>query len=217
MEKKREDYFRMEVKDGIATIWLHIKNEKMNVVSPPDRFFNEVFTELANNDEIKAGILMSDRDDFIAGADIKAFKAEKKGDFMPTIEEGHRCLNALEQSKKPVIAAIHGTAYGLGTELSLACSGRICSDDPRTKFALPEVKLGLLPGGGGTQRLPRLVGLQKSLDMMLTERIFMPDVMRMGLVDAVVNRNKLQVAATRLALKIIKNGSLNARKQSLFN
>ena len=87
MEKKREDYFRMEVSDGIATIWLHIKNEKMNVVSPDlIGFFNEVFTELANNDEIKAGILMSDRDDFIAGADIKALKAEKKGDFMPTIE-----------------------------------------------------------------------------------------------------------------------------------
>ncbi len=221
MEKKREDYFRMEVKDGIATIWLHIKNEKMNVVSPDlIGFFNEVFTELANNDEIKAGILMSDRDDFIAGADIKAFKAEKKGDFMPTIEEGHRCLNALEQSKKPVIAAIHGTAYGLGTELSLACAGRICSDDPRTKFALPEVKLGLLPGGGGTQRLPRLVGLQKSLDMMLTgKNIYARQAKRMGLVDAVVNRNKLQVAATRLALKIIKNGGSleRKRKQSLFN
>ena len=78
MQKNRDDYFRMEIKDGIATIWLHIKKEKMNVVSPDlIEFFIEVFEELSTNDEIKAGILMSDRDDFIAGADIKAFKAEK--------------------------------------------------------------------------------------------------------------------------------------------
>ena len=221
MQKNRDDYFRMEIKDGIATIWLHIKKEKMNVVSPDlIEFFIEVFEELSTNDEIKAGILMSDRDDFIAGADIKAFKAEKKGDFVPTLKLGHECLNAMENSKKPIVVAIHGTAYGLGTELSLACHGRICSDDPKTKFALPEVKLGLLPGGGGTQRLPRLVGLQKSLDMMLTgKNIYARQAKRMGLVDEVVNRNKLHVAAVKLVKKIISNGGQleRKRKQSILN
>lgn len=211
----RDDFFKLEKKDGIATITLHIKHEKMNVVSPElIHFFDEVFNELANDDTIRAGVLISDRDDFIAGADIKAFKAEKKGDFMPFLEKGHESLNALERAKKPVIAAIHGTAYGLGTELSLACHGRVCSDDSRTKFALPEVKLGLLPGGGGTQRLPRLVGLQKSLDMMLTgKNIYARQARKMGLVDEVVNRNKLHKAAVALADKIIRNGGKLERKR----
>ena len=72
-------------------------------------------------------------------------------------------LQAIQDSKKPIVAAIHGTCYGLGTEISLACHARICTDDTKTKMALPEVKLGLLPGAGGTQRLPRLVGLAKSV------------------------------------------------------
>ncbi|MFT7614728.1 MAG: 3-hydroxyacyl-CoA dehydrogenase/enoyl-CoA hydratase/3-hydroxybutyryl-CoA epimerase [Parvicellaceae bacterium] len=211
----REDFFRLEKKDGIATIWLHIKHEKMNVVSPAlIEYFDDVFNEIANDDSIRAGIVISDRPDFIAGADIKAFKAEKKGDFLPLLEHGHKSLNALENAKKPVIAAIHGTAYGLGTELSLACHGRICSDDRKTKFALPEVKLGLLPGGGGTQRLPRLVGLQKSLDMMLTgKNIFARQAKRIGLVDEIVNKNKLHIAAVKLADKIIKNGGKLERKR----
>ena len=204
----REDFYRIEKKNGIATIWVHIKKEKMNIVSPDlIQYFDEIYTELNDDDTVRAGVLISDRKDFIAGADIKAFKAEKKGDFTPTLKKGHLCLNALENAKKPIIAAIHGTAYGFGTELSLACHGRVCSDDPKTKFGLPEVKLGLLPGGGGTQRLPRLVGLQKSLDMMLTgKNIFARQAKKMGLVDVVVNRNKLHTAAVALADQIIKNG-----------
>ncbi len=217
----RDDFFRIEKRDGIAIITLHIKHEKMNVVSPElISFFDDVFSDLAGDGSIRAAVLTSDREDFIAGADIKAFKADKKGDFMPTLEKGHAILNLVEQSAKPVIAAVHGTAYGLGTELSLACHARVCSDDSRTKFALPEVKLGLLPGGGGTQRLPRLVGLQKSLDMMLTgKNIYARQAKKIGLVDEIVNRNKLEIAAIRLADKVIKNnGKLERkRKRSLID
>ena len=95
--------------------------------------------------------------------------------------------------------------------MSLACHGRVCSDDPRTKLALPEVKLGLLPGGGGTQRLPQLVGLQKALDMMLTgKNIYPRQAKKMGLVDEVVNKNKLHLAAKKLLTNIIiENFTIN--------
>lgn len=213
----RDDFFRIEKKDGIATVWIHVKQEKVNVISPDlINFFDDVFTDLANDSSIKAGILMSDRPDFIAGADIKAFKAEQKGDFLPTLIKGHNSLNALEQSKKPVICAISGTCFGLGTEIALACHGRVVSDDPKTKLALPEVKLGLLPGGGGTQRLPRLVGLQKSLDIMLTgKNIYAYQAKKIGLADVVVNKNKLHTAAVALAEKIIENGGVLPRKRKI--
>lgn len=217
----RDDFFRIEKKDGIATIYIHVKSESVNIISPDlIEHFDAVFNELASDPEIKGGILMSDRPDFIAGADIKAFKADKKGDFLPTLEKGHASLDAIENSKKPIVVAIDGTCYGLGTEISLACHGRICSDNPKTKIALPEVKLGLLPGGGGTQRLPKLVGLQKSLDIMLTgKNIYARQAKKMGLVDEVVNRNKLHSAATRMVEKLIKsNGHLERKtKKKLFD
>lgn len=212
-----EDFFRIEKKEGIATVWINVKHEKVNVISPDlINFFDEVFIELEKDSSIKAGILISDRPDFIAGADIKAFKADKKGDFLPTLTKGHNSLNKLENSKKPIICAINGTCFGLGTEIALACHGRIVSDDPKTKLALPEVKLGLLPGGGGTQRLPRLVGLQKSLDMMLTgKNIFARQAIKIGLADVIVNKNKLHIAAVALAQEIIKNGGKLNRKRKI--
>ena len=216
----QNDFFNIEIEDGIATIWLDFKKEKMNIVSP-DLIgnFNEVFELLNNDASIKGGIIISAKPDFIAGADIKSFNAEKEGDFQEISKKGHQILNVIEHNKKPIVAAIHGTCYGLGTEISLACHGRICSDDPRTKLALPEVKLGLLPGGGGTQRLPRLVGLQKSLDMMLTgKNIYPKQAKRMGLVDEVVNKNKLQRAAIKMVNSIVEKGPLQRKvKKSLFN
>ena len=90
--------------------------------------------------------------------------------------------------------------------MSLACHARICSDDPKTKLALPEVKIGLLPGGGGTQRLPKLIGLQKSLDMMLTgKNIYPRQAKKIGLVDLVVNKNKLHAAALKMVHQLIVN------------
>ncbi|MBM77984.1 MAG: multifunctional fatty acid oxidation complex subunit alpha [Crocinitomicaceae bacterium] len=214
------DFFRLEIKNGIATIWIDSQKDKMNIVSPSLMGdFDQIFNEVASNEEIKGAILISAKKDFIAGADIKSFTGEKVGDFQPTSREGHSMLNLIQQSKKPIISAINGTCYGLGTEISLACHGRICSDDPRTKIALPEVKLGLLPGAGGTQRLPRLVGLQKSLDIMLTgKNIFPYPAKKMGLVDEVVNKSKLHKAAEAMIEKIITKGPLKRKvKKSLFN
>ncbi|MGB1247527.1 MAG: 3-hydroxyacyl-CoA dehydrogenase NAD-binding domain-containing protein [Chitinophagales bacterium] len=203
---RREDVLKLIVENGIATIWLDHKIEKMNVVSPDMMgILDAVFEELKTDDEIKGAVIISGKKDFIAGADIKAFSIEKKGDFRPIQEKGHQGLLELEMGKKPVVAAVHGTAYGLGTELSLACHAIICSDHSSTKFALPEVKLGLLPGGGGTQRLPRRVGLQKAMDMMLTgKNIYASQAKKMGLVDEVVDKNKLHSAAVQLCQRMVE-------------
>lgn len=202
---KQEDILKLDVQNGIATIWLDHQFEKMNVVSPDVMgVLDEVFDKLKNDDAIKGAVIISAKKDFIAGADIKSFNIKKKGDFRPIQAKGHQGLLDLEKGKKPVVAAVHGTAFGLGTELSLACHAIICSNDPSTKFALPEVKLGLLPGGGGTQRLPRRVGLQKALDMMLTgKNIFAVPAKKMGLVDEITDKNKLHSAAVQLCQKMI--------------
>ena len=203
----KTDLFRLEIEKGIATIWIDSQKDKMNIVSPSlIGDFENVFEEVANNKDVLGAVLISGKKDFIAGADIKSFKGEKVGDFQPFSRKGHELLQKIEDSKKPIVSAIHGTCYGLGVELSLACNSRVCSNDSKTKLALPEVKLGLLPGGGGTQRLPRLVGLQASLDMMLTgKNIFPSKAKRIGLVDEVVHQSKLHKAAKKIVLSIIKN------------
>ena len=199
------DYLTIEKKDGIATIWLDVKHEKMNVISPSlMKILGEVFDDLNKDDEVKGVVIISGKKDFLAGADIKSFAIEKPGDFRPIQAKGLEMLEDLEKGNKPVVAAIHGTGFGLGTELPLACHARVASNHPSTKMGLPEVKLGILPGGGGTQRLPRLVGIQTALDMMLTGKsIFAYRVKEMGLVDELTDKNKLHQAATMIAKRLI--------------
>ena len=214
----KSDLFRLEIDEGIATIWIDSQKDKMNIVSPSlIGDFENVFKEIETNDGIIGAILISAKKDFIAGADIKSFKGEKVGDFQPFSRKGHELLQKIEDSKKPIVSAIHGTCYGLGVELSLACNARVCSNDSKTKLALPEVKLGLLPGGGGTQRLPRLVGLQASLDMMLTgKNIFPFKAKRIGLVDEVVHQSKLHKAAKKIVISIIKNNFQRKKVKKSF-
>lgn len=212
-----EDFITIEKKDGIATIWMDYKKEKMNVVSPPIiQIFGEVFNEIEQDDKIKAAVLISRKKDFIAGADIKSFAIEKPGDFRPFQEIGHQSLARLEKSKKPVVAAIQGACLGLGLEVALACHARVAANDPDTKFALPEVRLGILPGGGGTQRLPRRVGIQKALDMMLTGKNIYPyQAKKMGLVDELTHRDKLHRAAIIIAQKLLKKPLERKNKKKL--
>ncbi|MDB5228779.1 MAG: fatty-acid oxidation protein subunit alpha [Bacteroidota bacterium] len=204
---KREDYIAIEKNpNGVCTIWMDQKNEKINKIGPDlIGLFEEVFAELDTDDSIKAFVLSSKKKDFIAGADIEAFqKVQNPGDWKPIAQKGHQILNNIEKSKKPIVAAIHGNCLGAGLEIALACQGRISSNDKSTKMALPEVKLGLLPGGGGTQRLPRLIGLQAALDMMLTgKNVFSYPALKMGLVDKVVHVTSLQKAAQKMSLELV--------------
>lgn len=193
--------------NGVAIVWLDQPNEKINKVSLEFvEGIDKLFQDLENDPAVKAAVIISKKKDWIAGADIDMFgKVKQKGDFIQFTRDGHVSLNKLEKGKKPVVAAINGACLGAGTEIALACHGRIVSDDKSTHFALPEVMLGLLPGGGGTQRLPRLIGIQKALDMMLTgKKIYGKKAKSIGLADKVTSKEHLLNAAIDFALQLTK-------------
>jgi fatty acid oxidation complex alpha subunit FadJ len=195
-------YYEIENRGGIAIIWLDQEGEKINKVSPAViDAFGPLIDQLEKDSSVIAAVMMSRKKDFIAGADIDAFAHVKRaGDWSPISRQGHALLMRMERSRKPIVAAINGACLGAGTEIALACTARIASDDPKTHIGLPEIKLGLLPGGGGTQRLPRLIGIQKALDMMLTgKNIFARKAKSIGLVDRIATKDALLDAAIHFA------------------
>ena len=187
--------------DGIAVISIDLPGEAQNVLKM--EFIEElepVVEQIKTDSSIKGLIIKSGKEgSFIAGADITMFgKVDTADDAEQLSTTGHKFFNALEKLDKPVVAAIHGACLGGGLELALSCSGRVISDSPKTKLGLPEVQLGVLPGGGGTQRLPRLIGIAPSLDMMLTgKQLFPKQAKKLGLVDEVVPEANLMKAARK--------------------
>ena len=137
---------------------------------------------------------------FIAGADLHEFEGyARSGTIQDTLENGQRVLQRLSELTCPTVAAIHGYCMGGGTELALACRWRVASRDPSTRIALPEIKLGIFPGWGGSARLPRLVGAPAAMDLMLTGRSVSAESARhMGLVDRVTSPELLVQAAKEL-------------------
>ena len=161
----------VEVDNGIAVVTLDVPGAPVNTLN---RAVVEEFGELLDRVEkdlgIRAMVLMSGKPDgFIAGADIEQFlelRSAREAELMS--RAGQMMMNRVEQSRAPFVAAIHGACLGGGLETVLACAYRIGTDHPRTMLAAPEVMLGLIPGAGGTQRLPRRIGLRAALDMILT-------------------------------------------------
>jgi enoyl-CoA hydratase len=144
---------------------------------------------------------------FIAGADINELAVLDPRGAEEISRLGQRVLDALELAPKPVIAAVNGYAFGGGCELALACHMRLASEN--AVLGLPEVGLGIIPGYGGTQRLPRLVGTGLAFELMLTgRRVNADEAERIGLVNRVVPREQLLAEAEKLALAILKNGPL---------
>ncbi|MFW2387145.1 MAG: fatty acid oxidation complex subunit alpha FadJ [Polyangiales bacterium] len=195
--------------DGVAIIRMDIPGEPMNTLK--SNFidtFTEVYDAVENDADVKAIVFTSGKkDSFIAGADITMLEAvETAEDGERLALEGHKVMNRIENFPKPVVAAIHGVALGGGLETALACHARVASDNKKTQLGLPEAQLGLLPGGGGTQRLPRQVGVQPALDMMLTgKQIPAKKALKMGLVDDVVPESILIETAAELALSRVGN------------
>jgi 3-hydroxyacyl-CoA dehydrogenase/enoyl-CoA hydratase/3-hydroxybutyryl-CoA epimerase len=142
-------------------------------------------------------------DNFIAGADINMIaRCHSAQEAEALARQGQQIMAEIHGLSIPVIAAIHGACLGGGLELALACHGRVCSDDDKTRLGLPEVQLGLLPGSGGTQRLPRLIGVSGALEMILTGKQLRPrQALKAGLVDEVVPQTILLQTAIELALK----------------
>ena len=184
--------FSAQADNGIITVTIDQADRKMNVIGDG---FNDAFAALTdafvNDQEIKGLILTSAKSTFVVGADIDQLATiETAEQAFDLVEDLKASLRKLETSGKPVVAAITGTALGGGLELSLACHYRIAIDSPKTKLGLPEVKLGLLPGGGGTQRLPRLVGIQKALELMTQGKELRPQqALEIGLIDDVAHDN----------------------------
>ncbi|GAA0709068.1 3-hydroxyacyl-CoA dehydrogenase NAD-binding domain-containing protein [Dokdonella soli] len=137
---------------------------------------------------------------FVAGADLKEFESfEKTGTVLDALENGQRVFQKLSRLPCPTVAAIHGYCMGGGTEMALACRYRVASRDPSTRIALPEIKLGIFPGWGGSARLPRLIGAPAALEMMLTGRnASAANAKAIGLVDALTSPELLVDAAKEL-------------------
>ncbi len=222
--------------DGMFFVGFDYFDKSVNVLDEDVmRQFEEIRANFDSNSSAKAMILASlKRGNFIAGADVEKLAHVRSESDRIALEEllteAHLTLHRMEKSKKPIIAAIEGACMGGGLEIALACHARIASTDEKTVFALPEVKLGIIPGFGGTQRLPRLVGLGQALLMMITGKSIYPRAaLKMGIVDDLVDsvssdertidgitREKLLRVATERATSILRNG-MPKRKQRLFS
>ena len=165
--------FTLTIDDNrVAWLAIDVPNEKMNTLQAEfAEQMQAIFEQLEQKrSDIKGLIIHSLKpDNFIAGADVRMLDACQSAQEAETLAiQGQEMFNRLSSLPFTVVAAIHGPCLGGGLELALACDYRVCSDSDGTRLGLPEVQLGLLPGSGGTQRLPRLVGLIDSLDVMVT-------------------------------------------------
>src|SRR5262249_50289827 len=163
--------------------------------------FERLLAGIQKDDAVRAMVFTSAKPDaFVAGAKIDFLQTLKTASEATAVARlAQAGFNRLDAFPKPVVAAIHGSCLGGGLEWALACDYRIASDSPQTALGQPEVQLGLIPGGGGTQRLPRLIGTPTALDLILTGKTVRPSkARRLGLVDEVVPRPiLLQVAIQR--------------------
>ena len=183
-------------KDGNISI-ITLNSPPVNALSAPVREgLHKGISEARNDKETEAIVIICEGRTFIAGADISEFGKEPKGPSLFEVQE------FIEDSDKPVIAAIHGTALGGGLEVALTCHYRIAV--PSAKCGLPEVNLGLLPGAGGTQRLPRVVGVEKALQMVTSgQHVPAKQCLEMGLVDEISNEDNLRQDSISFAKKIV--------------
>jgi 3-hydroxyacyl-CoA dehydrogenase/enoyl-CoA hydratase/carnithine racemase len=207
----KTDYktIKVEVKEGVAIIRLN--NPPVNQLSKP--FVEEMKDALISaygDNEVKAVILTGTEKNFIAGADITEIQKVKDRSFiLPLVEENNRFLNSIEQGPKPVIAAINGNCLGGGLEIAMASHYRIAAKG--IQVGQPEVQIGLIPGAGGTQRLPRLVGLPDALKMIATgQPISSEEGLEKGCLDEVVPLESLLEKALEVAKRFI-SGELNHR------
>ena len=197
------------VQDGVAIVTLN-RPEAMNSIDPESsEQLLEIWDEVSNNEAIRVLVLTGAGERaFCTGADLKKTMPPADGVAREVFRGGTRHFNfGTLQTDKPVIAAINGYALGGGLELALLADIRICSEN--AQFGLPEVRVGSIPGAGGTQRLIRAVGQSDAMWMLLTgERIDAMEALRIGLVSKVVPLSALQETASQLALALAANAPL---------
>ncbi len=209
------DAIRHEIdSDGVAWVTIDDPEQKVNLFSTPVmNALDGVLDQLAGNAP-KAVIFISGKTDvFMAGADLKELEAVRDALHARELSEhGQRVFGRIAALSATTVTAIHGACLGGGLELALACDVRVATNHPRTQFGLPETQLGIIPGWGGTQRLPRLVGLRRALELIVAGQAVKADkAQKIGLVDAVVPPVLLRDVARQFAL-----GERKARRPSRF-
>jgi 3-hydroxyacyl-CoA dehydrogenase / enoyl-CoA hydratase / 3-hydroxybutyryl-CoA epimerase len=199
--------FRFDVQaGGVATVFMDVPGEPVNTLRPDfEAELSGILSRLDGDPQVKAIVFASGKPDgFIVGADVSMFaRIRTQAEATALSRGGQQAMERLQDlgRRKPVVAAIHGPALGGGLEVALACTSRIASDDRRTQLGQPEVQLGVIPGAGGTQRLPRLIGIAQALDLILTGKsVRAGRARKLGLVDEVVPKViLLEVARKRAA------------------
>jgi 3-hydroxyacyl-CoA dehydrogenase len=205
---------RFEKRGEVGIIW--VNNPPVNAISVGVRAaIIDGVQKLTQDPEIKIGVLACEGRTFMAGADITEFGK-------PPLSPGlHEAINTVESSTKPIVAAIHGTAFGGGLEVALACHYRVAV--PGAKIGLPEVKLGLLPGAGGTQRLPRLIGVEAALSIIVSgEPVPATAAAKSGVIDKIIDGDLLdgvlgfarELASRNAPLRKVRDLNLDASKTS---
>lgn len=211
-----QESIRIVAKGEVALVEWDLIGEKVNKLSSPVMArFREVISELKSS-SYKAVVLISRKPKiFIAGADIEEIrKITNPADCAKLLESAHEILNALEDLPMPTIAAIHGACLGGGCEMVMCCDYRVASDAKETKIGLPEVKLGIFPGFGGCIRMPRMLGLQASLDIILAGKaVDGRKAVKLGLIDECVPQQQLEERALKYALEVVSGKRGKRRKQ----
>jgi 3-hydroxyacyl-CoA dehydrogenase/enoyl-CoA hydratase/3-hydroxybutyryl-CoA epimerase len=211
--------FSYAVDAGVAVITFDMEGEPVNTLAPAiSAEFEALMTRAASDQDAKAIVIISGkRDTFIAGAKIDFLQTIKSAAEATALSrQGQAGFDRLDAFEKPVVAAIHGACLGGGLEWALACDYRVATDSPKTSLGLPEVQLGLIPGAGGTQRLPRLIGAQAALDLILTGRTLKAKkALKLGVVDEVAPAPILLDVAKRRALELVSGALAPERSRSL--
>ena len=198
----------VERRGPVSVLRIH-RPEVLNALNRETLAEIEQFVRAFHDDPEQGALIVTGAGEksFISGADIQELAVLGPYGARDISRFGQRVLDLLEQSTKPVIAAVNGYAFGGGCELALACHVRLASD--HAVLGLPEVSLGIIPGYGGTQRLPRLIGTGRALELILTgRRVKADEAERIGLVNRVVPRAELLAEAEALAQAMLKNGPL---------
>ncbi|MDO8347984.1 MAG: 3-hydroxyacyl-CoA dehydrogenase NAD-binding domain-containing protein [Rugosibacter sp.] len=195
--------------DGIAMLELDYPGKSQNILNASSMtVFAETMQKLLADPAVKGIVLASAKKDFIAGGDLATFAAaHDRESFFSDMQGWHRLMRGMELGGKPIAAALNGSALGGGMEVALACHYRVAADNARARFGFPEVTLGLLPGAGGTQRLPRLLGMQAALPLLLEgKKAGAGEAVRLGLIHTVVPAGTERQAARQWILDLLHSG-----------
>ncbi len=213
--------FTTEIRSGIAIITFDLPNQPVNKITTDVGWqLEELLERLLRDEVVKAMVLRSGKPDtFVAGADIEEFvRLRTPDDATRLSRDGQLLMQKVADSTKPIVTAIHGACLGGGLELALATDYRVASDHPKTQLGLPEVQLGLIPGAGGSNRLPRLIGARAAFEMILSGKNERPaKALRIGLIDELVPESILLDTAIAAAERLARGEKRPRRNRGLMD